>query len=108
MTTSVAFDWMEKDGEKLEKCRHDHPFAVLGPQPHQEEWIVRVWMPEAENVDLLIDGKTFETTSVNHPWIFETQLDQDPGSNYRIRVLHGGTLRIGPKDRPAQPLRDFY
>ena len=46
MGGAAVLDWMVQDGERLANCRHDHPFAVLGPQPLEGEWIVRVWMPK--------------------------------------------------------------
>ena len=46
-----SLDWMVDDAVRLAECRHDHPFAVLGPQPLPEGgWVVRIWMPEAEQV----------------------------------------------------------
>jgi len=43
-----CLDWMVGDAHRLVECRHDHPFAVLGPQPLDNgQWVVRVWMPEA-------------------------------------------------------------
>jgi len=94
MTTSVEFDWMAEDGEKLAKCKHDHPFAVLGPQPHHGKWVVRIWMPQAQKVELLVDGKAISTKAVHHPWIFESVLTKDPGSNYQIKVLRNGIEHI--------------
>ena len=29
----ATLDWMTKDAERLAQCNHDHPQAVLGPQP---------------------------------------------------------------------------
>ncbi len=53
MTTSVALDWVVQDGQRLAECRHDDPFSLLGPQSHEGQWIVRIWMPEASQVELL-------------------------------------------------------
>ena len=40
------------------ECRHDHPLAVLGPQPTEDGgWVVRAWMPDAESVELLLGGQ---------------------------------------------------
>ena len=90
MGGAAVLDWMVQDGERLANCRHDHPFAVLGPQPFEGEWIVRVWMPEAETVTLLLGDQQIPMQSPNHPWVFEAQLSENPGSNYRVRVLRGG------------------
>ncbi len=97
MTTSTLFDWMAGEGEKLAQCKQDNPFSVLGPQQHKDNWIVRVWMPEADKVDLLINGNTFKTTTPYHPWLFETVLTKDPGCKYEIKVERGG-IKHSQKD----------
>ncbi len=86
-----TLDWMVEDATRLAECRHDHPFAVLGPQPLDDgRWVVRVWMPEAERVELLIGSEVIATGTPHHPWIFEAELAHTPGSGYRVRVLRGG------------------
>ena len=90
MGGAAVLDWMVQDGERLANCRHDHPFAVLGPQPLEGEWTVRVWMPEADTVTLLLGDQQIPMQSPNHPWVFETKLSENPGSGYRVRVLRGG------------------
>jgi len=43
-----SLDWMVDDATRLAECRHDHPFAILGPQHLSEGGlVVRVWMPDA-------------------------------------------------------------
>ena len=91
MGVAAVLDWMVQDGERLANCRHDHPFAVLGPQPSDQGWTVRMWMPEAQTVTLLQGGQEIAMTTPNHPWVFEAQLNRDPGSDYRVRVERGGT-----------------
>ena len=59
----AVLDWMVQDGERLAECRHDHPFAVLGPQPLDTDWVIRIWMPEAESVTLLIDNREVVMTA---------------------------------------------
>ncbi|MFM7311947.1 MAG: GlgB N-terminal domain-containing protein, partial [Cyanobium sp.] len=84
-------DWMVDDAQRLAECRHDHPFSVLGPQPSEtSSALVRVWMPEAERVELILGDRALALETPNHPWVFETELDHDPGSGYRVRVLRGG------------------
>jgi 1,4-alpha-glucan branching enzyme len=87
-----SLDWMVDDATRLAECRHDHPFAVLGSHPLPEGgWVVRVWMPEAERVELLLEGQSPRPmANPHHRWIFEADLDHDPGSGYRVRVLRGG------------------
>ena len=90
MGGAAVLDWMVQDGERLANCRHDHPFAILGPQPSDAGWTVRVWMPEAHSVTLLEGGRETVMTVPNHPWVFETTLSHDPGSSYKVRVERGG------------------
>jgi 1,4-alpha-glucan branching enzyme len=92
-----CLDWMVEDAHRLADCRHDHPFAVLGPQPLDDgRWVVRVWMPDAESVELLHGGGDGNGAGAllmetpHHPWVFEASLDHNPGSGYRVRVLRGG------------------
>ena len=74
MPTSVFLDWMGDQGEKLSNCDHENPFSVLGPQHLKDKWVIRVWMPEADKVNLLLNGQNIPLTNQNHPWIFETLL----------------------------------
>ena len=90
MGGAAVLDWMVQDGERLENCRHDHPLSVLGPQPGDQGWTVRVWMPEAQKVTLLLGSEEIVTSTPNHPWIFEASTSSDPGTNYKVRVERGG------------------
>ncbi len=86
---------MVDEALRLAECRHDHPLAILGPQPLEGGgWVVRIWMPEAEQVELLIDGQTLALTTPNHPWVFEASLENDPGSAYQARVRRGGIEHV--------------
>ena len=90
MSPSIAMDWMADEGKRLSDCRNDNPLGVLGPQPFEDKWAVRVWMPEADQVSLLLNEQQISLTNRNHPWIFETHLDENPGSNYQVNILRGG------------------
>ena len=91
----VRLDWMVDDALRLAECRHDHPLAILGPQPLEGGgWVVRIWMPEAEQVELLIDGQALAMATPNHPWVFEAALESDPGSTYQLRVRRGGMEHV--------------
>ena len=57
MSVTAVLDWMVQDAHRLAECRHDHPFSVLGPQPTDDGPVVRVWMPEADSVTLLLEGR---------------------------------------------------
>ena len=90
MVSTAVLDWMVQDGERLATCRHDSPFSVLGPQPSEGGVTVRVWMPEAHSVMLLEGGSELPMQTPHHPWVFEAELNHDPGSSYRLRVERGG------------------
>ena len=91
--TIASLQWMAEDASRLAECRHDYPFAVLGPQPLENGgWVVRVWMPEATKVTLLLGGEEVPTHTPHHPWIFEAAVGADPGSGYRVRVERGGIV----------------
>ena len=94
MTTSVISDWLKEEGLRLAECKHDSPFSILGPQPQGDQFSVRIWMPEAETVELIFEKENIKLTNKNHPWIFETVLSKDPGVNYQIRVNRGGIEHI--------------
>ena len=51
-------------------------------------------MPEAQNVKLLVSGNEISTSPPNHPWIFETVLEKNPGQNYQIKVDRGGINHV--------------
>ncbi|BEV35667.1 1,4-alpha-glucan branching protein GlgB [Synechococcus sp. M16CYN] len=91
MSGAAVLDWMVQDGKRLGNCRHDHPFAVLGPQPSEQEWTVRIWMPEADKVTVLLSDQEVATSTPNHPWIFEVPTKSYPGNEYRVRVERGGS-----------------
>ena len=97
MAPSIVMDWMATEGQSLAECKHDNPFGILGPQPFEKEWILRVWMPEADEVTLLLNGKEKDLTNPNHPWIFETFLEKNPGNNYQIQVQRFKFIRTTNK-----------
>ena len=88
----TRLDWMVDEANRLAECRHDHPLAVLGPQPLEgSQWVVRCWMPEAESVDLLLEGaEPIPMGTPNHPWVFEAELGHNPGVGFRYRVKRAG------------------
>ena len=94
MTTSVISDWMAEEGQKLAECKHENPFSLLGPQSIKNEWSIRIWMPEAEKVDLIFDGNVIPLINSNHSWIFETTLKKDPGKKYQLKVLRDGVEHV--------------
>jgi len=94
MTVSILLDSLREDGQRLSECRHENPFSILGPQPFKNKWIIRIWMPEANEVELIIKGTKVQLQNPNHKWIFEGILEKDPGTNYQIKVTRGGIEHV--------------
>jgi len=90
MTASILLDSLKEDGQRLSECRHESPFSILGPQPFKDKWIIRIWMPEANNVELIIKETKIQLQNPNHKWIFEGIVEKDPGTDYQIKVSRGG------------------
>ena len=89
MTISILLDSLKEDGQRLSECRHDSPFSILGPQQFKDKWIVRIWMPEANQVELLINERRIPLQNPNHDWIFEGILEKDPGNDYQSKSRRG-------------------
>ena len=94
MPVSILLDSLRDDGQRLSECRHESPFSILGPQPFKDKWIIRIWMPEASEVELITQGKTVQLQNPNHEWIFEGVLEKDPGTDYQIKVNRGGIEHV--------------
>jgi len=94
MTVSMLLDSLKEDGQKLSECRHESPFSILGPQPFKDKWIIRIWMPEANGVDLIINQTKMQLKNPNHEWIFEGILEKDPGTDYQIKVYRAGIEHV--------------
>ncbi|KGG15403.1 MULTISPECIES: 1,4-alpha-glucan branching protein GlgB [unclassified Prochlorococcus] len=90
MSAGISIDWMVDEGKKLAECKNDNPLGILGPQPFEAKWALRVWMPEADQVTLILNNQEIPLTNPNHPWVFETLLEENPGSNYEVKVERGG------------------
>ena len=51
---------------------------------------MRIWLPEAERVELLLGERRIPLETPHHPWLFETELPDDPGTTYQVSVRRGG------------------
>ena len=89
MKGTLKKDWIQSEAFNLENCCNDNPLKILGPHFHENQWVVRVWMPEANEVNLFFKNEKFITTTPNHKWLFEAVLPEDPKSNYEINVFRG-------------------
>lgn len=76
MTVSILLDSLKDDGQRLSECRHESPFSILGPQPFKDKWIIRIWMPEASQVELVTQQTKIKLQNPNHEWIFEGVLEK--------------------------------
>ncbi|WP_413677549.1 1,4-alpha-glucan branching protein GlgB [Prochlorococcus sp. MIT 0916] len=94
MTVSILLDSLKDDGQKLSECRHESPFSILGPQPFKDKWIIRIWMPEASAVELIIKETKIQLQNPNHEWIFEGVMEKDPGTDYQVKVNRGGIEHV--------------
>ena len=94
MTVSIQLDSLKDDGQRLSECRHESPFSILGPQPFKDKWIIRIWMPEASEVELITQQTKIKLQNPNHEWIFEGVLEKDPGNDYQIKVNRGGIEHV--------------
>ena len=94
MTVSILLDSLKDDGQRLSECRHESPFSILGPQPFKDKWIIRIWMPEANEVELITQQTKIKLQNPNHEWIFEGVLEKDPGTDYQIKVNRGGIEHV--------------
>ena len=66
MTVSILLDSLKDDGQRLSECRHESPFSILGPQPFKDKWIIRIWMPEASEVELITQQTKIKLQIPNH------------------------------------------
>ncbi len=94
MTVSILLDSLKDDGQRLSECRHESPFSILGPQPFKDKWIIRIWMPEASAVELIIQETKIQLENPNHEWIFEGVIEKDPGTDYQVKVNRGGIEHV--------------
>ena len=90
MTNTLQIDWIKSEAFNLENCCNDNPLNILGPHQIQNSWVIRVWMPEADQVSISFKNQEVATTNPNHKWLFEAYVPEDPQSNYSINVLRGG------------------
>jgi len=53
MIETIQADWIKSEAINLENCCNDNPLKILGPHFYQEQWVIRVWMPEADEVNII-------------------------------------------------------
>jgi len=90
MTQQLQLDWIKSEASNLENCCNDNPLKLLGPHLIENNWVIRVWMPEAEEVSIVFKNQILKTKTPNHKWLFEAIVDDNPHTNYEVNVLRGG------------------
>ena len=90
MIETIQADWIKSEAINLENCCNDNPLKILGPHFYQEQWVIRVWMPEADEVKINFKNNTYKAESINHKWLFEAILPENPNHNYEINISRGG------------------
>ena len=90
MIETIQADWIKSEAINLENCCNDNPLKILGPHFYEEQWVIRVWMPEADEVKINFKNNTYKTESINHKWLFEAILPENPNHNYEINISRGG------------------
>ena len=91
MIETIQADWIKSEAINLENCCNDNPLKILGPHFFEEQWVIRVWMPEADEVKINFKNNTYKAEGINHKWLFEAILPENPNSNYEINISRGGS-----------------
>ena len=90
MRETIQADWIKSEAINLENCCNDNPFEILGPHYFEGQWVIRAWMPKADEVNINFKNKTYKSETINHKWLFEAILPEDPKSNYELNISRGG------------------
>ena len=94
MIETIQADWIKSEAINLENCCNDNPLKILGPHFYKEQWVIRVWMPEADEVKINFKNNIYKAESINHKWLFEAILPENPNSNYEINISRGGIIHL--------------
>ena len=65
MIETIQADWIKSEAINLENCCNDNPLKILGPHFYEEKWVIRVWMPEADEVKINFKNNTYKAESIN-------------------------------------------
>ncbi len=60
--------------------------STRAPTAESGQWVVRAWVPEAETVELILDGERLLMQTPHHPWVFEAECSRDPGHTYKLQI----------------------
>jgi 1,4-alpha-glucan branching enzyme len=82
---------LSDDMRRIAEARHHDPFSVLGRHQHGDDWIIRVFNPHAEHIELVADTADydgpvdFQRITNSDFFVLQTQAIGD----YRLRWLDG-------------------
>jgi 1,4-alpha-glucan branching enzyme len=97
----------------LAEARHRDPFALLGPHPAENGFLVRALQPAAQAIDirLMESGRLVAMERWNGSGIFEAFVPADSSGHapdYRLRIAYpGGVVEIDDPYRYGRVLSDF-
>ncbi len=86
----------EQELEAIAGGYHGDAFAVLGPHSVSDngktQWEIRVFLPQAQQVELVIDGKSVPVDRIHPAGIFTASLSSQP-AQYKFRITdHAGQV----------------
>src|SRR4051812_18250236 len=102
----------EQQMEAIAGGYHGDAFAVLGPHEKangsKDEWEVTAFLPQAQNVEIVLDGKTVPAERVHEAGIYVAKLDAQPGQ-YQLRITDYNGIKSEVEDvyRFGPILSDF-
>jgi 1,4-alpha-glucan branching enzyme len=101
----------DQELEALAGGYHGDPFSVLGPHAAEDAkraWDIRAFLPNAQHVDVLMDGRVVPMERMHSAGLFSARLDSQP-SLYRFRVTdyQGQTTEVEDAYRFPPLLSDF-
>src|SRR5690349_10148816 len=84
----------DQEIEALAGGYHGDPFSVLGPHESgsdgKNEWEIRAFLPQAKQVEAVIDGKTVPMERVHTAGVFTARVGSQPSKHkFRITDYHG-------------------
>src|SRR5947209_15243210 len=80
---------------------HSDPFRILGPHRAKDDLVIRVFRPDAKNIEIVQDGQTFSTEKIHRDGFFQATVPHATRDlDYRLRLTSW--------DESQQTMRDPY
>jgi 1,4-alpha-glucan branching enzyme len=102
-----------KEIEAIVEGYHGDPFRVLGPHPVRggagpSGWLVRAFLPQALEVEVVLDGRAVPMTKKHPAGFYVAGLDGEPQPyRLRARLWDGGTIEFEDPYRFPPLLSEF-